>query len=237
MDASRSTGFPPPGAPFLSRIRIGVAAAIGLQGVLLFGSAGTWTWREAWLYLMLATVYAILALALLRKNHPQLLNDIMLRKPGMGYWSRPLVALSLTTCTALLIVPGLDVRWGWSTMSFTLKGIGYGFLVVSLMISIRVLKEGAFLSRLARSDGHRSESMIGAGPHRQVRHPMYAAVMLGLVSFPIAVGSWIGLFPATVLAFLIIIRIPIEEEKLQKEVVGYTDYVREVPYRLIPGVW
>jgi protein-S-isoprenylcysteine O-methyltransferase Ste14 len=39
----------------------------------------------------------------------------------------------------------------------------------------------------------------------------------------------------TIIAF--VIRTALEDKTLQKELDGYSDYVKQVRYRLIPGIW
>jgi protein-S-isoprenylcysteine O-methyltransferase Ste14 len=33
------------------------------------------------------------------------------------------------------------------------------------------------------------------------------------------------------------IRIPVEERMLRQKLEGYDDYIKRVPYRLVPGLW
>jgi protein-S-isoprenylcysteine O-methyltransferase Ste14 len=37
--------------------------------------------------------------------------------------------------------------------------------------------------------------------------------------------------------FLLILRTALEDRALQAELAGYTEYARQVRYRLLPGVW
>lgn len=70
-----------------------------------------------------------------------------------------------------------------------------------------------------------------------VRHPMYAGALPILLFTPLALGSWWGMlvFP---LAFpTLALRLLNEEKFLQKNLPGYTEYMKKVKYRLIPRVW
>ncbi len=53
----------------------------------------------------------------------------------------------------------------------------------------------------------------------------------------IALGSLFGLIPTTIIAILMIIRIPLEEKLLHEGLEGYTEYTEKVKCRLIPKIW
>src|SRR6202007_2696355 len=50
-------------------------------------------------------------------------------------------------------------------------------------------------------------------------------------------GSWGGLRKVPILAFLLGIRIGIEENTLRTGLEGYDDYARRVRWRLVPFIW
>jgi protein-S-isoprenylcysteine O-methyltransferase Ste14 len=70
-----------------------------------------------------------------------------------------------------------------------------------------------------------------------VRHPLYAAAVLFLVGTALLLGSWYGLGGAVVLIAALTLRAVLEERMLAAELPGYADYMRNVRYRLVPGVW
>ena len=59
------------------------------------------------------------------------------------------------------------------------------------------------------------------------------------LSFGIALllGSWWALVPAAAAVVFIVLRTVLEDRMLRTELPGYDDYVRQVPFRLIPGCW
>jgi protein-S-isoprenylcysteine O-methyltransferase Ste14 len=57
------------------------------------------------------------------------------------------------------------------------------------------------------------------------------------VGTPLALGSWWGLLVVAVTLPVLIWRILDEEALLKRELPGYTDYTRDVRYRLVPHVW
>ena len=62
-------------------------------------------------------------------------------------------------------------------------------------------------------------------------------MLLGSVSLPLALGSVLALIPLFVLIVLILVRTYYEDTTLQKELAGYSEYCKDVRYRLIPFIW
>jgi protein-S-isoprenylcysteine O-methyltransferase Ste14 len=70
-----------------------------------------------------------------------------------------------------------------------------------------------------------------------VRHPGYLGMLLGSIALPLVLGSVLAFIPLVIMITLIIIRTYYEDTTLKKELTGYTDYCKEVKYRLIPFIW
>lgn len=84
----------------------------------------------------------------------------------------------------------------------------------------------------------KEHTLIISGPYKWVRHPMYADMMLWLVSFTLITANWFyALTISTGLAILFFVRIP-DEEKLMTDQFGeqYRAYMRKTK-RLIPYVY
>jgi protein-S-isoprenylcysteine O-methyltransferase Ste14 len=50
-------------------------------------------------------------------------------------------------------------------------------------------------------------------------------------------ASWWALIAGGLCAILFILRTALEDRTLQAELPGYAEYVHQVHYRLIPGIW
>jgi protein-S-isoprenylcysteine O-methyltransferase Ste14 len=50
-------------------------------------------------------------------------------------------------------------------------------------------------------------------------------------------GSWWGLLPVIIISIALMVRSIMEEEVLQRDLVGYSDYSQQVKWRLIPAIW
>jgi protein-S-isoprenylcysteine O-methyltransferase Ste14 len=195
----------------------------------LFGTAGTFNWPEAWLYIIIQFSLSITFYTWLKKNNPELLKDrLIFRKKTAKSWDKAITTGSLPFLIALLIVPGLDaVRYQWSQVSLAIKTIGF----------LAIMKENAYLSRVVEIQKERQHKVITTGPYKYVRHPMYVGIITLGLCLPLALGSLYGLIPAVFLVIAVIIRTYLEDKTLYEELPGYKEYAKKTKYRLLPGVW
>jgi protein-S-isoprenylcysteine O-methyltransferase Ste14 len=61
--------------------------------------------------------------------------------------------------------------------------------------------------------------------------------MVTMFAVSLLLGSLWALIPAALSAPAFIVRTALEDKTLQRELNGYTDYARQVHYRLVPGIW
>ena len=66
---------------------------------------------------------------------------------------------------------------------------------------------------------------------------MYGATILLFLTMPLILGSIISFVIFLVYPFIIAKRIKNEEEVLERELVGYTEYKNKVKYKMIPFIW
>lgn len=187
--------------------------------------------------MLIYTGMSAVTVAYLAKHDPALLERRM--KGGPVAEKRPLQKLIMLFIAAgfiaLLVVPALDFRFGWSAAPATVAAAGNALAAAGFGLIFRVYRENTFSS--AAIEVAENQKVIATGPYAVVRHPMYAGALLYLAGTPLALGSYWGLaaFGAT-LPFLIW-RLLDEERFLDGNLPGYTDYRRQVRYRLLPSVW
>lgn len=70
-----------------------------------------------------------------------------------------------------------------------------------------------------------------------MRHPGYLGFILQSLGTVMVLGSWWALLPGLAAAALMILRTSLEDRMLQAELAGYQDFVHEIRYRLVPGIW
>ena len=209
--------------------------------LILFVCGGDLGWWQAWLYSMIFLAAGIGGRMWAERRHPGLTAERqdMEKARSAKAWDKvlaPLMALSVSF--PLVIVAGLDHRFGWSPI-FPWWLIVIGFLVVSLgyVFAAWALIENRFFSSLVRIQVDRGHAVCVSGPYRLVRHPGYAGTMLALPGMVLALSTTWTLIPVTVALVITVIRTALEDRTLQDELPGYRDYARRVRYRLIPGVY
>lgn len=148
----------------------------------------------------------------------------------------PLMALTLSF--PLVIVAGLDHRFGWSPEFSTWLNITGIFMVaLGFAFSAWALAENRFFSTLMRIQTDRGHVVCDSGPYRIVRHPGYAGSLVATPGIVLALGSAWTLIPAGVAFVVSVIRTALEDRTLQNELAGYQEYTNRVRYRLLPGVY
>ncbi len=220
---------------------IGIVAAYLSIPLALLGCGGDFGWWQAWIYSLLVVTAGIGGHIWAERRHPGLMaerqNIESIR--GAKAWDKvlaPLMALSIGF--PLVIVAGLDHRYGWSP-EFPLWLVLLGFILISLGYAFAVwaFAENRFFSSVVRIQTDRGHVVCDSGPYRIVRHPGYAGNIPPLLGIVLALGSVWTLVPAAVALIIAVIRTALEDRTLQEELPGYRDYAQRVRYRLIPGLY
>ncbi len=205
---------------------------------LIFVPAGTFQWPEAWLFLLVYFTMVTGMLIWMKKNAPDLLKERMSRKKERKSWDKKIMTGYPFLLISLLVVPGLDaVRFHWSRVPLIVKALGFVGYFFAIGFAFWAMKENAYASDVVRIQDERGHKVCTTGPYRYVRHPMYVGVVLGLLCFPLALGSLFSFIPAFLIFVLFILRTSLEDKTLQEELPGYKEYALKVRYRLLPGVW
>src|SRR5262245_4786171 len=207
------------GAYHRSMSRLNALAAAGLLGLtaalgaLLFLAAGTTSYTQAWAWLgAFFLVTGAITLDLARRD-PGLLSRRVRAGPVAETDPRQRLIQSLAQVAfiAMFVVPGLDRRFGWSSVPLPLVLFGFVLVVGGLLGVWVVFRANSFTS--ATIEVAAEQPLITTGPYGLVRHPMYAAAFVFLLGTPLALGSWWGVF-ALVPMFLVIGWRAVEEERV-----------------------
>jgi protein-S-isoprenylcysteine O-methyltransferase Ste14 len=209
----------------------------GVMGLLLFVSAATVRYWQAWVYLSLfAGASALTTLYLLRED-PALLERRMSGGPTAE--KRPAQKLIMLCASiafiALLAVPALDHRFGWSSVPLAAVVAGDVLVALGFWLISLVYRENTFTSATIEVAEH--QKVISTGPYAIVRHPMYASASLYLLGTPLALGSYWGFVAIAAMLPFLVWRLLDEERFLAKNLPGYTEYQKRVRHRLVPFVW
>jgi protein-S-isoprenylcysteine O-methyltransferase Ste14 len=208
-----------------------------VMGLLLFVPAWTVHYWQAWVYLAIFTGTSILTTFYLMRHDPALLARRM--RAGPTVERQPAQRL-IMLCTsigfiALLIVPALDFRFGWSAVPLGSVVVGDVLVVTGFYGIFLVYRENTFTS--ATIEVAADQQVISAGPYAIVRHPMYASASLYLLGTPLALGSYWGLVVLGAMLPFLLWRLVDEERFLAQNLPGYTAYQKRVRHRLVPFVW
>lgn len=205
-----------------------------------FLPAGSFDWPEAWVFLGSYLLVCLAAYAWMKKHDPGLLRERIESgsRPNVKKWDNLIMAVYSLLLLVLIAVCGLDrVRWHWSRLPLLIEIGAFACFIFPVFVIFRVISHNHFLSERARIQTDRGQRVCSSGPYAHVRHPMYAAIILFVLLLPPALGSVYGLAPALLVAVLFVLRTLLEDRMLRSELEGYGEYTRQVPYRLIPGVW
>jgi protein-S-isoprenylcysteine O-methyltransferase Ste14 len=207
------------------------------MGLLLFAPAGTVRYWQAWVYLTIFVGASALTTIYLMRKDPALLERRM--RGGPAAEKRPAQRLIMLGTSigfiALLIVPALDRRFGWSAVPLGGTVAGDVLVAIGFYLIFLVYRENPFTSATIEVSG--DQRVVSTGPYAVVRHPMYASASLYLLGTPLALGSYWGFVPIAAMAPFLIWRLLDEERFLARSLPGYSDYQKRVRYRLVPFVW
>lgn len=221
-------------AKLVKTVALRIGLGIPTLAIIIILPAGTWGYWQGWIYLFTLFVPMFLVFGYLIKNDPALLERRMHMREKEAT-QRKIIALSYLYFLTAFILPGLDVRFGWSNVPPLVSIIANLIVFAGYMIFFWVLKTNSFLSRVVEVDTN--QKVISSGPYSLVRHPMYTGVGIMYIASPLALGSYWALIPAILIIPLLVARILNEEQVLLRELEGYREYVETTRYRLMPGVW
>lgn len=214
----------------ITKFLLGVA----LVGMLIFLPAGTFAFFNGWLFMGILFLPMLVAGIIMLLKNPDLLKSRLSAKEKQKEQSL-VVKLSGLMFLAGFIVAGFGVRFGWYTLPKTAVIVAAGVFLAAYILYAEVLRENTYLSRTI--EVQKNQKVIDTGLYGIVRHPMYSATLLLFLSMPIVLGSIYSFLIFLSYPFIIAKRIKNEEEFLEKELEGYSEYKQKVKYRLIPFIW
>ena len=205
-----------------------------LVGALLLIPAGSLDYWNAWLFIGLLFIPMFIAGIILMIKNPELLKRRLYAKEKEDK-QKAVILLSGIMFLAGFIVAGLNFRYIWIEVPNIVIIISSIVFIISYILYAEVLRENTYLSRTIKVE--ENQKVIDTGLYSVVRHPMYIITILLFLSITLILGSVISFLIFLIYPIIIGIRIKNEEEVLEKELQGYTEYKKKVKYRLIPLIW
>lgn len=204
------------------------------MGLLLFLPAGTLDYPGAWRLLCVFIIPAFVLGLVLLTAKPGLLAKRLSTRETEPEQRRVLMLSSLIFAASFLLC-ALDFRFSWSAVPAWLSTVGCVVFLLAYAGFAELLRENEYLSRSVELQA--GQTVVSTGLYGIVRHPMYAMVLWLFLSMPLILGSYVGLIPLAFIPYVLVKRLLNEEKLLRNGLDGYDEYIKKVPYRLIPFVW
>ena len=203
-------------------------------GLLLFIPANTINYWNGWLFMGLLFIPMFIAGVVMMVKSPNLLRKRLNAKEKENEQKQVILFSGLMFLSGFIIA-GLNYRYNWTTIPNFVVIISSVMFILAYILYAEVLRENAYLSRTI--EVQENQKVIDTGLYGIVRHPMYATTILLFLSMPLVLGSIISFVIFLVYPFIIAKRIKNEEDVLEKDLEGYSDYKKKVKYKMIPFIW
>lgn len=198
------------------------------------------SWWEAWAYAIISILGFVISRVLARRRHPDVITERAHHRQheNVKPWDRRLTDWIMLFGVAILLLAGLDERFGWSpAFGWPVKILALTLLLAGYALSAYALIENRFFSSEVRIQAERGHHAVSSGPYRWVRHPGYAGGLLTYIATPLLLDTPWAFLPTALVIVLTVVRTALEDRTLQAELAGYREYAGRVRYRLLPGVW
>ena len=156
-----------------------------------------------------------------------LLDRYLLLKPSVRAWIESLI---------IIIFGVLGITLNSFKMPF--------FPVINIIGGVLLIVSGIFhgycekTHKQAHDQANDIKKIITTGMYSKIRHPIYLSLIIMNLGIALAFGIYWSLFFAIIFSiFSVLIALKEEEFLLDKFKNEYEEYIRKVPYRMIPGIF
>lgn len=209
-------------------------AGVVMVAAMIFLPAGSLSYWQGWLLMGVLFVPIFVVGVVMMFRSPELLTKRLRAKEGDSKQSW-VVRLSGLLFVANFLLAGLNWRYQWLLIADWVVWLAAVIFVLCYILYAEVLRENAYLSRTIEVQS--GQKVVDTGLYAVVRHPMYTATTLLFLAMPLVLASPLSFVVMLLYLPLIIQRIRHEEALLERELEGYSDYMRRVRYRLLPFIY
>lgn len=208
------------------------------QAAMLFLSSGRLNWVWAWVLISLYLIGLSINFTIMLRYSPETIAE-RARARAIKGWDKIISSLgAVMYFVFILLVAGLDARFGWTgPVALALHIAGGVALVLGFALFSWAMVSNAYFSTVVRIQKDRGHTVCTTGPYRFVRHPGYVGFIVQSLALPLMLGSLWSLIPGGLAALLMVARTALEDRMLHQELPGYRDYAQRVHHRLMPGIW
>jgi protein-S-isoprenylcysteine O-methyltransferase Ste14 len=222
-----------------SKLFVQTVAGLAFMGGMLFLTARTFDYWEAWVFIAILFIPMVTFSAYFYKHDRAVLERRMQKREKRPEQRRIMRAAALVTLLGF-VVPGLDHRFGWTRrwlggVPLWLEIAGQALTLAGYVGAMWVVDVNRFASRTIQVE--QGQKVVSSGPYHVVRHPMYSCWLVMWLSMGPALGSYVAMPVLALLIPVLVFRLLNEEKVLRAELPGYEEYRRLTPHRLIPYIW
>jgi protein-S-isoprenylcysteine O-methyltransferase Ste14 len=221
-----------------ARAVVGFVQLLLAMAAFLFLPAGTLDWWQAWAFLAVFALPVLwITVHFLAADPSRIEQHLNADGPAAEevHTGRVVQSLAALCFIAIIVVPGIDRRFGWSEVPSWLAIAGDVLVVAGLVVVVMVFRANTeAVATVGLTPPH---PLVPRGPYAVGRHPTYAGALLMAAGIPLALGSWWGLLFWVSLAGAVVARLLAEERYLADKLAGYAAYEQKVRWRLVPGLY
>ena len=188
-------------------------SALFIIGSILFIPAGTFKYWNGWLFIASIFIPMIVVLTYLLIKDPELLEKRFKTKEKEKE-QKFIQKVGIVPTLIGFMLPGFDYRLNWSNVPTWLVIIATILVVSGYILFIIVMRQNSYASRVIEIQ--QNQKVIDYGLYSKVRHPMYVAAIIIMLSSPLVLGSYYALIPMALYPLIIIFRIKNEEKSVEK---------------------
>lgn len=203
-------------------------------GLFILIPAGTLNYWQVYVYLVVIIIPMLFVLFYFLRNDPKFLERRLRTKEKEKQQKIIQLIFSLFFFSGYVIA-GLDKRFGWSNIPVSIILLSDCIIFLGYILVFFVFKQNSYASRIVEVE--KNQKVISTGLYSFVRHPMYTGIIIVFIPTSIALGSFWGLVPMTIIPPALVLRLLNEEKVLRKELPGYKEYCEKTRFRLIPFIW
>jgi protein-S-isoprenylcysteine O-methyltransferase Ste14 len=205
---------------------------------VIFIPAWTLEYWQGWAFFATLWVSTMLVTIYMAIYDKQLLESRLRMGPTAEktFVQKVITAVGVPVYLAMFVIMVFDHRFGWSpAVPVYISILANALAALGILIYFFVVRENRYAAAAVKVV--EGQTVVSSGPYAIVRHPMYAGAILVFLGAPFALGSWWGLLFVPIFIAGFAWRLLNEEKFLCEKLPGYTEYMHQVRYRLVPYVW